>query len=415
MEYQDVIKKKLPDAPGVYFFRDSRKKILYIGKATSLRDRVKNYFTSDVYTSRGPQIAKMVADADSVHVTTTDSVLEALILEAYLIKKHQPKYNTKEKDDKSFNYILITDEDFPRVSLIRGRELLKEKVEKVGEAPKKVPKIRYVAGPFPQGSVLREAMKIIRKIFPFRDTCVPGSGKPCFNRQIGLCPGVCTKEISKADYGKIIANLTLFLEGKKSVLIKKLLREMKAYAKKQEFEKAHNAKKTIFTLRHIQDIALLKNNQSGGVSFTGRIEAYDVAHISGKYLVGVMVVVLDGEPNKSEYRKFKIKTVAGADDTASLAEILRRRFGHPEWMYPRLIVIDGGKAQKNRTEKVLKSLGLGIPVVSVVKDERHRPREILGDKGYFQKREREILLANSEAHRFVITYHRTLRDKIQRV
>ena len=128
-----------------------------------------------------------------------------------------------------------------------------------------------------------------------------------------------------------------------------------------------------------------------------------------------MVVVLDGEPDKSEYRKFKIKTVAGADDTASLSEVLRRRFAHPEWPYPRLIVIDGGKAQKNRAQKVLKDMGLRIPVVSVVKDLRHKPREILGDKGYFQKREREILLANSEAHRFAITYHRTLRDKIQRV
>ncbi|MCR4306642.1 MAG: hypothetical protein NUV42_01605, partial [Candidatus Yonathbacteria bacterium] len=332
--------------------------------------------------------------------------LEALILEAHLIKKHQPKYNTKEKDDTSFNYILITDEDFPRVLLVRGRELLK------GEAEKNVPRARYVAGPFPQGAVLRDAMKIIRKIFPFRDTCVPGSGKPCFNQQIGLCPGVCTGETLKAEYRKTIANLTLFLEGRKSALVKKLDREMKAYAKKQEFEKAHNVKKTIFTLRHIQDIALLKNNQRGGASFAGRIEAYDVAHISGKYLVGVMVVVSDGEPDKSEYRKFKIKTVAGADDTASMAEILERRFGHPEWTYPRLIVIDGGIAQKNRAQKVLKGLGLGIPVVSVVKDERHRPREILGNKEHFRKREREILLANAEAHRFAITYHRTLRDRV---
>ncbi|MEK7556159.1 MAG: GIY-YIG nuclease family protein, partial [Patescibacteria group bacterium] len=361
MKYQDITKKKLPDAPGVYFFRSPRKKILYIGKATSLRNRVKSYFTNGVHASRGLQIAKMVADADSVHVIRTDSVLEALILEAHLIKKHQPKYNTKEKDDKSFNYILITDEDFPRVLLVRGRELFAEKL-----AGKKVPKARYVAGPFPQGAVLWEAMKIIRKIFPFRDTCIPGSRKPCFNRQIGLCPGVCMGEVSKEAYRKTITNLALFLEGKKSALIKKLLREMKAYAKKQEFEKAHNAKKTLFALQHIQDVALLKREVNKGSSFAMRIEAYDVAHISGKYLVGVMTVVSDGEPDKSEYRKFKIKTVAGANDTASLAEVLERRFAHPEWTYPRLIVIDGGKPQKNRAEKVLKSLGLGIPVVSVV-------------------------------------------------
>jgi len=211
--------------------------------------------------------------------------------------------------------------------------------------------------------------------------------------------------VSKTEYRKIIGNLKMFFEGKKKALVKKLEREMKDLAKKQEFEKATKLKRTIFALKHIQDISLIKNSASIRRSHL-RMEAYDVAHISGSAMVGVMVVLEDGEPDKNEYRKFNIKTVAGADDTASLAEILSRRFGHSEWQYPKLIVIDGGKAQKNRAERVLKEMGIVIPVVSVVKDERHRPREIMGKVKDIKANEKDILLANSEAHRFAIGFHR---------
>lgn len=402
---QRILKKtKLPDIPGVYFFRGVRGEILYIGKATSLRNRVRSYFNSNITDTRGPVVAKMIEETKKITFETTDSVLEALILEANLIKKHQPKYNVKEKSDKSFNYIVITKEDFPRVLLVRERELLGSSTPKW--------KVGYTLGPFPQGSVLREALKIVRKIFPFRDKCKPLSQKPCFNRQIHLCPGVCSGEITKTEYKKTITNLKLFFEGKKKRLIKKLEREMGVFAKKQEFEKASKLKKTIFALNHIQDISLLKNKPCQGSSLARfRIEGYDVAHISGTSMVGVMTVLEDGETKKESYRKFKIKTVKGVNDTASLAEILQRRFGHPEWEYPRLIVIDGGKAQKNRAEKVLEELGIEIPVVSVVKDERHRPKNILGAKKYTQKYEKEILLVNNESHRFAINYHKQLRGK----
>jgi len=423
MKRQDLKKIKLPDKPGVYFFLGPKpsgraRKILYIGKATSLRSRVRSYFNGDIGSTRGPGIAKMIEESKNVKVEVTDSVLEALILEANLIKKHQPKYNAKEKSDKSFNYIVITKEDFPRVLLMRERELLGPSRSKLD--------VGYALGPFPQGSVLRDALKIVRKIFPFRDKCLPApsearqagkplSGKPCFNRQINLCPGVCSGEVTKTEYKKIISNLKLFFEGKKKQLVRKLEREMVVLAKKQEFEKAAKLKKTIFALQHIQDIALIKsatNNFRGGWP-SARVEGYDVAHISGTSMVGVMTVLVDGEVDKDSYRKFKIKTVKGADDTASLEEILVRRFGHPEWEYPKLIVIDGGKAQKNRAEKVLKNLGIEIPVVSVVKDERHRPKDILGLKKYTQKYEKDILLVNNEAHRFAIKYHKQLRGKIK--
>ena len=183
MERINLSKFKLPDSPGVYFFKKGRA-VLYIGKATSLRDRVRSYFASDIVSTRGESIARMVNEATSVAHKKTDSVLEALILEANLIKSHQPPYNAISKDNKSFNYVVITKEDFPRVMTMRGREL--------GELNLKpnTSNLKAVFGPFPQGSVLREALKIVRKIFPFSDNCRPNQGKSCFNAQIGLCPGV---------------------------------------------------------------------------------------------------------------------------------------------------------------------------------------------------------------------------------
>jgi len=412
MKYKDVQKKKLPDKPGVYFFRGPKKKILYIGKATSLCERVKSYFGKDLEKTRGGLIVGMVKEAQSIDYTQTDSVLEALILEAYLIKKYRPRYNTEGKDDKSFNYVVITEEEFPRVLIVRGKDLQK------GTFPSG--DIQYLFGPFPHGGIFKEAMKLIRKMFPFRDKCSPYVGhrmsnnlsKPCFNRQIGLCPGVCTGEISKKEYAQSIRHLKLFFEGKKRALMKKLQQEMKAYAKQQKFEKAWKIKKTIFSLNHIQDVALLKQELPQGRPLGNkRIEGYDVAHISGMSSVGVMVVIEGREVKKSDYRKFKIKNSKKGDDTGALKEVITRRLGHNEWQLPTLIVVDGGVAQKNTALKVLKEYGYQIPVVSVVKDERHRPREILGEKRFRIKYEKEILLVNSEAHRFAVQYHRKLRSK----
>jgi excinuclease ABC subunit C len=364
----------------------------------------------------------MVASALKIDFIQTDSVLEALLLEANLIKTHQPHYNTREKDNKSYNYVVFTKEKFPKIITIRGRTLLGESDEL---------KTKYVFGPFPHGMQLREALKIIRKIFPYSDNkCIPAyiqqeAGKnprPCFNRQIGLCPGVCTGEITEAEYAERIQNLKLFFEGKKKALLKNLERQMHAYAKAQEFEKAEGIKRTIFALNHIQDIALLKSENklvsesSGGLvsnsTETFRIEAYDVAHSSGKSVVGVMVVVEDGEVNKSQYRKFKIKLNPGVNDTGALKEIIRRRLGHLEWPLPSLIVVDGSTAQINAAQAILKERGFDIEIAAVVKDERHKPRDIIAESATVQQHGPAILLANSEAHRFAITYHRQKRDRI---
>lgn len=406
--------KKLPDSPGVYFFKDAHGRVLYVGKATSLRDRVRSYFVHDLAESRGPLLVKMLDEATKIDFEKTDSVLEALIHEANLIKKHQPRFNTREKDDKSFNYVIITKEDFPRVLTVRGRELTHGREWEVEE------KIESIFGPFTQGSSLREALKITRKIFPYRDKCVPNAGKPCFNNQIGLCPGMCAGKISSKDYRTTIKHIKLFFAGKKKELLKNLKKEMKAYAKNYEFEKAGRIKKTIFALQHIQDIALIKNDKLPKVEGAKavRFEGYDIAHMSGDDVVGVMTVVEDGEARRGEYRKFKIRESPGVNDTAALKEILRRRLNHEEWPLPQIIVVDGGKAQINAAEAVLKeyklkSAYLPIAVVSVLKNERHKPREIFGKQSLVTEHEGDILLVNGEAHRFAIAYHRNLRGKFR--
>ncbi len=409
---------KLPDTPGVYFFRDKDGKIIYIGKATSLKDRVRSYFSKDIINTRSPLISKMLEGFSTIEHTQTDSVLEALVLEAHLIKKYQPDANIKEKDNRSFNFVVITKEDFPRVLVARGRELLISSFSKKDE-DKLGYEIAYSFGPFPNGGQLREALKIIRKMFPYRDRCIPLSGKPCFNRQIGLCPGVCTGEITKEEYEEQIKNITLFFEGNKKHLLNNLEKQMRGFSNAREFEKANLIKRTLFTLNHIQDVSLIKDDISHGVyegSF--RIESYDIAHMAGQNVVGVMTVVEDSEVKKSDYRKFKIRNdpllgqgfavQAGNNDTKALAQVLSRRLGHIEWRFPDLIVVDGGVAQKRVMEKILKENHLDIPVVSVVKDERHRPKEILGDKKWL-KFEQQILLSNAEAHRYGIAYHKKLR------
>jgi excinuclease ABC subunit C len=403
MKSQDLAKFNLPDSPGVYFFLSPKGEILYVGKASSLKDRVKSYFMKDILVTRGPKISKMLEDAVKVDFKVTDSVLEALIMEANEIKKHQPPANSRDKDDKSYNFVVITKEDFPKLVFVRGREL-----SQMNDVKKRFLKI---FGPFPHGGELREALKIVRRIFPYRDEkCkITDKLKPCFNAQIGLCPGPCAGRISKAEYKKIIRNISLFFEGKKSTLAKTLEGEMKKLAKEEKFEEAERVKRQLFALDHIQDIALIKRDiEKVSDKECFRIEAYDIAHLSGANVVGVMTVVEDGEVNKSQYRKFKIRADKN-DDTKNLKEVLERRLNHPEWPMPKLIAIDGGIGQLNATKTVLKQRNLDISVVSVVKDERHKAREILGLKD--KTLERAIILANSEAHRFAIGYHRKLRSK----
>lgn len=410
--------KELPESPGVYFFLGGKKELLYIGKATSLRDRVKSYFARDILEARGPKISLMLRQAEAVGYRRTDSVLEALMLESRLIKEHQPPYNTDAKDDKSYNHVVITKEKFPRVLVVRGRDI---------EQKKFTEPVKYLFGPFLHGMQLREAMKIVRRLFPYRDKCTPYEELPevqrkkaraCFSAQIGLCPGVCTGTVSAREYGRTINHIRLFFEGRKGALVKELEREMRAAAKRLQFEQAGEIKKTLFGLQHIQDIALLKDeSRIGNHELSGlRIEAYDVAHLKGEASVGVMTVVGNGRPDKDEYRLFRLRKKHNGNDLSALEEVLARRLRHTEWKMPDIVVVDGsflqlGVAEKLFAETAIRQLANRPLLVGVVKDERHRPRDIINLPGGFVNMRSDILLANGEAHRFAILYHRKRRGK----
>jgi excinuclease ABC subunit C len=404
----ELVKKKIPASPGVYFFLGKRKEILYIGKATSLSQRIRSYFDVDLIEKRSALIDKMIQDADCVEWTETDSVLEAMLLEVNLIRTHVPYFNTRSKDDKSYNNLVITDEEFPRVLVVRNKDLAESNPSVT---------YKYIFGPFPNGTLFRSALQIIRKLFQFYDTKQPvdavtskmGRGHINFNRQIGLYPEVQTK----AEYARTIRHIRYFFEGKKKMMIKELEKLMMTAARNEKFEEALDYKKKIFALQHIQDVALITDDRKVYQDEKDfRIEAYDVAHLGGDDMVGVMVVCIGEIFEKASYRKFIIKSCDGANDPKALSEILERRFSHAEWKSPDLIVVDGNSIQINVATKLIEKLNLSIPVVGVVKDERHKPKDILGSKKLINDHKSAILLANGEAHRFAIAFHRKKRSVI---
>lgn len=443
MERSVLEKFDLPDCPGVYLFTQGKgksKKVLYVGKATSLRDRVRSYFDIELIATRGPRIVDMVTMADAVEHETTPTVLEALVREAALIREYEPRANAMGKDDKTFLYAVITKEPIPRVLAVRGGEL--------DFAGKKWGTISLTAihGPFPSGYQLRQGLRLIRRIFPFFDTPRPVGegnkhvrGKVEFNRQIGLYP----RDMDSSSYMRSIRNVSLFLSGRVKALRTTLTKDMNEYARKEQFEEAAKVRKQLFALDHIQDVSLIREDREGQVAGP-RIEAFDTAHISGTNAIGVMIVVEEGIPDKKQYRTFRIRGSKGMndlrsrssigahsdntnerltksfidsrrnnDDIASLKEILNRRLGHSEWPLPRAFVVDGGKTHKKAAEEVLKEVGIEIPVVAVVKDDKHRPREVIGSlrAGITDA---DAVLANSEAHRFSLANHRKARSRALR-
>lgn len=406
MEKKDVGKYDLPDSPGVYLFKQSRK-VLYVGKASSLRDRVRSYFDDDLIATRGPRLVDMVTKATRLMYQTTPTVLEALVREAALIRTYHPPANIEGKDDKTFLYAVITDEEIPRVLAIRGSDINFKNKRAEGQ------NLKAIYGPFPSGGQLREGLRLIRRIFPFFDTPKPVGSKGKhqrareeFNRQIGQYPRTMDRKI----YLRSIRHIALFLSGRTKELRRVLEREMRAAAVNERFEEAARARRQLFALDHIQDVSLIKDDNRERTSNGARIEAYDTAHISGTNAIGVMTVVVDGIPVKKEYRSFRIRGVKKNDDIASLKEMLSRRLGHPEWLFPRVIVVDGSATQKKAAEKVLAELGIQISVAAVVKDEKHRPREVLGALRAGVS-ESDAVLANSEAHRFALRLHRLARRR----
>jgi len=423
MRRQYLIKTKLPDRPGVYTFLDRQRRPIYIGRATSLKDRVKSYFANDLIETRGPRIIDMVTKATVLKWQETDTVLEAIILESALIKKYQPKYNVDEKDDKSSLYIVITDELWSRVFTVRARDYEYEHAETPAVLAKLVPyKTLALFGPYPHGSLINVALKILRKIFPFKDKKSRDARHEAFYRAIGRSPSG-QDALARRRYKRTIQNLIMFLEGKKKTLQTCLEKEMKSCARNLRFEEAQQIKRTLFALKHINDMALIKQENSFASSISSsynseiargfRMEAYDIAHLSGTNVVGAMTVSINEELIPSEYRKFKISEETN-NDTANLAELLSRRLNHSEWAYPDLIIVDGNEVQVKVAETVLSARRINIPVAGVTKNEKHKADRIIAlsvkSSGLIKKYHREIIALNLEAHRFTINYHRKRRD-----
>ncbi len=418
MKKEDFKKFKLPDESGVYFFLDKKhtdktipKKdsVLYVGKATVLKDRVYSYFSNSTAKTRGTRILSMVENAKDIFYIKTTSVLEAIILESKYIKELKPFFNVKDKDDRSYSYVVFTDEKYGRVLIMRGREIEKNKELKISKK----------FGPFVSKSELLEVMKFIRKIFPYRDKCKPGEKRGCFNYQIGLCPGVCIGAISEKEYDKNLKNIEKILSGNFNKLLKELEKEMKTLAKEEKFEEASKIRNKINAFQYIRDINFIKNNSFESEKTNGlRIESYDISHISGVNRVGVMVVAEDGEFKKSEYKKFKIKEGIN-DDLAGLMEVLERRFSHKEWKYPSIILIDGGKTHLKFTADKLKNVLSDkelskIKFFSIVKNNKHKAKEVLSLNTVDKLRNDNLLIRiNEETHRFAISYHKLLRNKIK--
>jgi excinuclease ABC subunit C len=383
--------KNLPDSAGVYLFKDKTGQVIYVGKAASLKTRVSSYWRNGDVKAQS-----QVDEAVAVDFITTPTVIEALILEANLIKKYSPKYNIKGKDNKTFLYVAFPKADFPTPVLIREQDLTASWYPSV-------------FGPFTSASSIRIALTILRGIFPWG--CDKLRSKPCFYYQIKRCPGVCAGLADKKKYQKTIKNLIMFFEGKKEKVIKNLEKEMVMLSKQENFEDAAILRDQINALNHIKDVALIREDYPQE-KIEQRIEGYDISNISGKMAVGSMVVFTNNEPDKNEYRKFKIKTVSGVNDTAMLAEVLERRFSHPEWKFPNLILIDGGTGQVNSAKKVLKKLNIKIPVAGIAKGPKRKNNILVcsaSDRRIFQKNHRLLLRVRDEAHRFAIKYHRSLR------
>lgn len=346
--------KKIPAKPGVYWFKNSQNKVLYVGKATSLRSRIRQYFRDPVDI----KTEKMIAKAEGVDWTETTSEILASILEAKLIKQYQPKYNVQLKDGKRHLYLGITKDEYPRIKPVRRPEL---------------EDLKFWAGPFPSSLALKQLLRWVRRIFPYC-SCSPGRKRPCLYYQIDLCPGPGI--VDKKEYQKNIDKIIMFFSGQSGELLERLKREMHILAEDQKFEQANEIKKQITQLERIiyspknlsgrqtkadKGLRRLKQilieHQGVDPFYLQRIEAYDIANLTDKVIVGSMAVLINGEIDTSEYRKFKVK-LQGQDDPRALAEIITRRLNHQEWLYPQMIVIDGGQPQLRAVVPVLRKFDL---------------------------------------------------------
>ena len=442
--------KNSPKSPGCYIFKNDKGKILYIGKAVNIRNRVSSYFSN--YHKLDPKIALLIDEIKDTDFFTTDTDLEALILETNLIKKYKPKYNRMMKDDKNYTWLMITKtEDYPKVNIVREQKK----------------KSADYFGPFSNPAPIRRALKQLRKIFPYRSCnremyyfvdknnktrfyC--SDYKPCLYYHMNLCNAPCTGKEPKTKYRKNVNNIKRFFRNRKFEIIDDLSSEMKKLSQKRKYEEAAVLKSKLEDLTYLaQRIRVekdmdeqmwLKKKEESSIEATKklisklrmknlefrddfRMECFDISNISGKSATGSMVVFIDGKPSKKNYRKFKIKTKEEPDDYEMLREVFIRRFKKKKSgndnsfkSFPNLIIVDGGKGQLSATLKVLDSLKLRIPTIGLAKKEEEifKFENNRFKKVKLRKPSEELFLIQKirdEAHRFAIKYHKILRSKKQ--
>lgn len=408
--------QSIPPNPGVYTFLDGREKPVYIGKAANLKKRLNSYWRKNV----SAKVGQLLGEAVKVRWVMAESEIDALLKEAELIKQYRPKYNILMRDDKNYFYVGFTKETFPRIFMThqpRG------------------PQTKFI-GPFTSGGALKIVLQLLRRLFPYC-TCGKPHKRPCLNSQIGRCPGYCCvfgtmDKKSKAEYMDNIKDIRNILTGKKKSLFKKLKKEMRQAAKLREFERAAVLRDQMLGIENIfshpltpvlrvprspwPKIEKVIQTVTRAKKRISRVEGYDISNISGTAATGSMVVFVEGIPAKSEYRKFKIKTVHQISDVDMLKEVIGRRLAHKEWQYPDLMLIDGGKPQLNAVRSVITSNQLSvIKLASLAKRE---------EELYIEGQAKPILLSTlppnvafffqrvrDESHRFAKRYHHKLREK----
>jgi excinuclease ABC subunit C len=429
--------KLLPQKPGIYKFLDEKGEILYIGKATNLRNRVSSYFSNTLYDR--PRIKQMIPYIKDVSVTETDNEIESLVLESALIKKYKPFYNSDKKDDKSYVWIYISTKDkFPTVKIVRR---VNNEEMKRGR----------LFGPYPSSSTTKRIFTYLRRLYPFC-TCNKESSKECFYFHLGLCPGPYQGHISQEDYRKNINEIIKFLSGRKRGQIKEMEKEMYKYSKEKNFEKAAKLRDRISDLKYLDEkIDFLPDDTEQSyrerrkevlksefedlkrelnLKKLSRIECYDISNIQGKLAYGSMVVAEDGEIRRDQYRIFKIEDITTPNDPAMLKRVLQRRFDPNNKMKylsnPDIILIDGGKSQLSVLHKELegilppKSTLMGISKGKRLKRKGSRQLDefwlITNPNKESNKITRVDIVNKSilidlrdEAHRFAILHHRKSR------
>lgn len=433
--------KDLPKEPGVYFHKNAKDQIIYVGKAAILRNRVRQYFQTS--RNRDPKTEALVADINDVDWMVVESELEALFLEAEMVRRYMPRYNILLRDDKSMSYIRIDyDSDYPTVTTTR---------RPLDDGAK-------YFGPYLNTMSVRQALKLLRRIFPFATRKTPGQKRATLYYHLGLDPGLEEGKTSLDEYRSNLRKLMAVIEGKRRTIEKELEREMKNCAKDQDFETAARLRNQLFSLRNLTRHVIFSDKEFADISkdhalnelvdllglgsFPSRIEGYDISHMQGTDVVASMVVFTNGVSNKGEYRKFKTK-IDHNNDFYNMHETILRRLSEKNrkaWGLPSLILIDGGKGQLDAAITARDQAGCGqIPFIGLAKREeqvvvsKNKSGVMVNDKvlhklGGFSAESADFILLNlphninlvkllqrirDESHRFAVSYHSVLKVKRQ--